>query len=192
VAAEPSNEAVIRSIRHIGVLVAILLSGGCAIASDTPDHQFSFNAGIESPEIEVLDYRYGNSKLPSASNPDYLRAEGSSLQGTNIHGPMLRGDFLYVKWRVKATGRVYEDRVDLRHRLPVNLTDYQIHFVVKGAQLYVNLISPERISGNCPYANFEESKEAIKKVESRDMVLFMYCYRKVSLIYPDRHNANNS
>ncbi len=54
---------------------------------------------------------------------------------------MLRGDVLYVKWRNKASGQIYEDTVDLRRRLPANITDQRIHFMVKGPQLYVYLIS---------------------------------------------------
>jgi len=54
---------------------------------------------------------------------------------------MLRGDFLYVKWRNKGTGQVYEDNVDLRQRLPANIVDHRIHFIIKGSKLYVYLIS---------------------------------------------------
>jgi len=63
---------------------------------------------------------------------------------------MLRGDFLYVKWRIKSTGQVYEDTVDLRRRLPADITDHRIHFIVKGPQLYVYLITPERRPPDMP------------------------------------------
>lgn len=56
---------------------------------------------------------------------------------------MPRGDTLYVKWRIKASGAVHEDTVDLRKRMPSDITDHRIHFVVKGPQLYVYLISPQ-------------------------------------------------
>jgi hypothetical protein len=79
-----------------------------------------------------------------AKNPDYLLKEGRSLQGAGIRGEMRRGDFLYVKWRIKSTGQVYEDIVDLRHRLPADITNHRIHFIIKGPQLYVYLITPER------------------------------------------------
>jgi hypothetical protein len=55
---------------------------------------------------------------------------------------MLRGDALYVKWRNKATGQVYQDTVDLTHRLPADLAGQRIHFTIKGPQLYIYLISP--------------------------------------------------
>jgi hypothetical protein len=57
---------------------------------------------------------------------------------------MLRGDFLYVKWRIDSTGQVYEDTVDLKSRLPRDITNHEIYFIVKGTQLVVYLITPER------------------------------------------------
>jgi len=59
-------------------------------------------------------------------------------------GPIQRGDFLYVKWREKSTGSIYEDTVDLRQRLPADIKDHRIHFMIRGPQLYVFLISPQR------------------------------------------------
>ena len=56
---------------------------------------------------------------------------------------MLRGDFLYVKWRIKSTGMVYEDTVDLRNRLPADIKDHRVTFIIRGPQLYVYLIPPE-------------------------------------------------
>lgn len=63
---------------------------------------------------------------------------------------MLRGDFLYVKWRNERTGQVYEDTVDLRQRLPADIAKHRIHFIIKGPQLYVYLISPEPRPPNMP------------------------------------------
>ena len=56
---------------------------------------------------------------------------------------MLRGDFLYVKWRIKSTGMVYEDTVDLRNRLPADIKDHRVTFIIRGPHLYVYLIPPE-------------------------------------------------
>ena len=63
-------------------------------------------------------------------------------------GAMPRGDFLYVKWRIKDSMKPgeyvgdFQDRVDLKSRLPVDISDCGIHFVVKEQQLYVYLIPP--------------------------------------------------
>lgn len=82
---------------------------------------------------------------------------------------MLRGEFLYVKWRLKSTGQVYEDNVDLRQRLPDDIKDHRVHFIIHGAQLYIYLITPERRTKDEPAIGPE-----------------MYRYRKTILIYPDQ------
>jgi hypothetical protein len=64
---------------------------------------------------------------------------GRSNQATHTHGAISLGDSLYVKWRVRSTGEVFEDTVDLKSRLPKEMEDQRIYFVVKGSQLYVYL-----------------------------------------------------
>jgi len=130
-------------LRGLAFVAAAWLLGACAAGPQFVDHAFGFNAVADSPDIEILDYRYGDSKQPGASNPEDLRREGRAIQATGIHGPMARGDSLYVKWRLKRTGQVYEDSVDLRRRLPADITDHRVYFMVRGAQLYVYLVPPE-------------------------------------------------
>ncbi len=106
-------------------------------------HSFEFDLRHESPGIDVLDYQYGDGKqigtrmyISPKDPPAVERQSGTT-------GNIPRGEFLYVKWRINATGEIYEDRVDLRNRLPTDITDYTITFFMKGPQLYVYLISPE-------------------------------------------------
>ncbi len=54
---------------------------------------------------------------------------------------MILGDTLFVKWRIKATGEVLEDTVNLKSRLPRDITDHKIYFVIQGRQLFVYLVS---------------------------------------------------
>lgn len=126
------------------VLTVCMALTACATGPVLPDHAFSFDAVRESPDAEVLNYRYGDSRMLAAHAQEGDLQRGTVRQGTNINGPMLRGDFLYVKWRIKRSGKEYEDRVDLRSLLPADIQDHRIHFVIKGPQLYVYLISPER------------------------------------------------
>ena len=86
-------------MRGFAALAAGSVLGACAAGPQVVDHAFGFNAVSDSPDIEILDYRYGDSKLPSAGNPENLRRAGRSIQATGIHGPMARGESLYVKWR---------------------------------------------------------------------------------------------
>lgn len=141
-----------RSIRRIlraGALVvaAFLLSVavvGCAAGPRLVDHGFAFDAISDSPGIDVLDYRYGESKAPGARMPDWVKRDIGKSGGTNTNGPMLLGDSLYVKWRINATGEVVEQTIDLRNRLPREMTNHKIHFVIKQRELFVYVISPEK------------------------------------------------
>lgn len=114
-----------------------------------PNHQFSFDTRQDSPDVEVLDYQYSNSRHAGVRPERERVAMGQTFWGEGISGSILRGDFLYVKWRVKKHGTLlpeylgtYEDRVDLRSRLPADITGLRIHFVIRGPQLYVYLIWP--------------------------------------------------
>lgn len=116
-----------------------------------PAHSFGFDTLLDSPDVEVMDYQYSNSRH-NGIRPERERvAMGQTFVGTGIFGSILRGDFLYVKWRVKKPGSPfgaeeylgpYEDRVDLKSRLPADITNLRIHFIIQGEQLYVYLIWP--------------------------------------------------
>ena len=110
------------------------------VAAELVDHAFGFDMWYDGQDAEVLDYRYGESKLPVRA-PEAAVREGKPLMSTYVSGPMRRGESLYVKWRNKNTGEIYEDTVDLRERLPEEIAGHKIHFMIKGAQLYVYLIS---------------------------------------------------
>ena len=105
-------------------------------------HSFEFNANWDSPDIEVLDYKYGNSKNPGTHPPDWAIESGKIAQRSATGGYMQVGEFLYVKWKIKGNDQIYQENVDLRNRLPPNIDDNTIYFVIKGSQLYVYLISP--------------------------------------------------
>jgi len=133
------------------VFLALILSG--CVSQTMVNHSFEFNAKWESPEIEILNYCYGLSDsrrncqgtLDSHGvgvNDETLKS-GVIPQQTSITGNLFRGDFLYVKWRIKDTGEILEDTVDLRDCLPRDIKDHRIHFMVKRNQLYVYLVSPK-------------------------------------------------
>jgi hypothetical protein len=132
-------------------LIALLTGiASCAAIGAEPKlyfHSFSFNVINDAkkygqPDVDVLDYTYGDSHQLGTRVSKEEREMSSVFNLNAIAGPMPRGEFLYVKWRVKATGEVYEDRVDLRHRLPADVTNYGIRFLIDGAQLYVFALPP--------------------------------------------------
>ncbi|HEY6895941.1 MAG TPA: hypothetical protein VI279_01665 [Rhodocyclaceae bacterium] len=161
-----------RQIRWLAFPVLLALAG-CALGPPLTNHSFSYDAFNDSPDAEILNYRYGDSRQPGARGDEEIANWGHVGQRGSINGRMLRGDFLYVKWRIRKTGQVYEDTVDLRSRLPQSITDHTIHFVVKGPQLYVYLISPERRPADWPPNGPR-----------------MFQYLKVYTIYPDQSKSH--
>ncbi|HTR34995.1 MAG TPA: hypothetical protein VMH80_03785 [Bryobacteraceae bacterium] len=128
-------------------------------------HNFNFGSvGIpENTGVEILAYQYGDSKVPGTYE------EGHNLRWTNVGGRMPVADFLYVKWRVLATGTVYENRVNLKRRLPSNMENKTIHFIVDGPKINVYLIINKE--GNKP--------------GSPDCPVHLYFHNKCTRIYPD-------
>ena len=125
-------------------LFALLAVAACATGAATVRHSLEFDTRKDGQHAVVLDYRYGPSALPVRA-PDWVVAEGRGIAFNAVGGPMARGDFLHVKWRGTETGRVYEDNVDLRRRLPPDITDHVIYFMLRGEQLHVYLVSPEGV-----------------------------------------------
>lgn len=131
--------------RAFPIAIPMLLAVACGLIAsacrgETVDHTFEFNAMRDSPGIEILDYRYGESNLPLLKNPDYLARQGRAHQQTAVTGLIERPQSLYVKWRVIAEDRIYEDNVDLQARLPRSLHDSIVYFLVNGSQLYVFVV----------------------------------------------------
>jgi hypothetical protein len=127
-----------------------LLMAGCASGPARVDHGFGFDAVADSPGIDVLDYRYGTSLAPGAHMPASVREKGGASGGSRTYGPMVRGDTLYVRWRVRATGVVRDETVDLRARLPRDMADHMVYFVAQADQLQVYLVTPQRRAAGDP------------------------------------------
>lgn len=135
---------------NVFCLLSLAALSACAVGPRLVDHSFGFDAVAESPDIDVLDYRYGQSTAPGARMPEWAKTSIGKSGGTNTNGPMLVGDTLYVKWRLKSTGEVLEDTVSLAGRLPSDITNHRVYFVVEGRQLNVYLVSPDRRSPDMP------------------------------------------
>lgn len=133
------------------IAIAALASSlvACAVGPRQVWQQFTFSGDFDGWDrtIDLLAYEYGTNDRMTKNSVDKPRGpvwkDGSSIAPTtNINGPMPVGEFLYVRWRVKATGQVYEERVDLRERLPADMKDHGLTFVIDGPQLYVYVITP--------------------------------------------------
>lgn len=143
----------VKGIQHLAMALLLTLVLGlvaCASGPKLVDHSFGFDVLADSPDVALLDYRYGTSNQPGARPPDWTLKEGRIRQQVGISGEMILGDTLYAKWRIKSTGEVLEDTVDLKSRLPRDITKHEIYFVIQGRQVYVYLVSPERRPADIP------------------------------------------
>jgi hypothetical protein len=90
---------------------------------------------------------------------------------------MTVGDSLYVKWRLKETGEVFEKTVDLKGLLPREMKDQRVCFYIIGAQLYIYIAdtsflpvgAPNQIAPGTP-----------------DQTLPYTYHTKYRIIYPDQ------
>lgn len=154
------------------VLAVTLTLGACATGAQQVSHDFSFDGQYDgwAKTIDLLEYSYGDKYFAtrnSLTNRDDSLYKGESSLGARkgVNGPMPVGDFMYVKWRIKATGEVLEDRVDLRDRLPREMKDHGLTFVIDGRQLYLYIVTPE------PKRPFD-SPPILKTARSRTYVTY--------------------
>lgn len=104
-------------------------------------HGLSYNQAVDMPGVDILDCLYGDG-LGAHTQKEVDAGQARRGENCGTAGTMPIGDFLYVKWRDKATGKVYEDKVDLRKRLPSPKEMYgtDIYFLIDENQLYVYLV----------------------------------------------------
>lgn len=125
-----------------GLLVGLAGMTGCASQPKVADHSFSFHGWNDgwADTVDLLAYNYGGKmrQLSDQVRPDQT---GVGYQ-TGTHGVIPVGDFLYVKWRLRTSGEVFERTVDLKGKLPEDMKDHEITFVIDGGDLYVFLVTP--------------------------------------------------
>ena len=139
------------------LIAALLLCGSTLIAcASGPDqqkiysYQIHWNVATDAPvygkpEVKVLDFAYGVANQFDIIPDKWLRnsfcADGCcDAVPMGINAPL--GDYLYFKWRVIATGEVFEDRVDLSKRLPQDMNNRGLYVLIAGTKLYVYLFPP--------------------------------------------------
>lgn len=129
-------------------LIAFLQA--CAVKPKEVWQKFTFDGQNDgwAETVDLLEYAYGDgygmvqNSIFNPRNSNYKELSSLPAQ-TGINGSMPVGEFLYVKWRVRATKQIYEERIDLRQRLPANMADHGLTFVIDGSQLYAYVITPK-------------------------------------------------
>ncbi len=111
---------------------------------------FSFGDYGENADIEILNVFYGIPNCPVNYDSTYDPYNGKPMQGTHMGGIHRRAWQLDVKWRIKSTGQEYEENIELRNRLPKDMTNHHLHFSIEGSQITVYLITPERRPPDMP------------------------------------------
>lgn len=153
---------VVRRLLVAALLICAL--GACAMPPLKPWHSFSFNGWSDkwADQADLLEYDYGGKYRMVRGKV----ASGQSGVGyvNNVNGPMPVGDFLYVRWRLKGSNEIFEDKVDLRDLLPGNMQDHGLTFVIDRQQLYVYLITP--------LAKHESDRPLLKTTKSRYYVTY--------------------
>ena len=134
---------------RVAIVCLALSLFACATGPAQPWHSFSFDGNFDKwdDEADLLAYSYGDQYhmvRNSIDNPRSAVFKGMARlpTSTGVNGPMPVGEFLYVKWRIKSTGEVIEDKVDLRNLLPRNMFEHKVTFVIDGRQLIVYLVTP--------------------------------------------------
>jgi hypothetical protein len=93
------------------------------------------------------------------------------------------GDSLYAQWRVRATGQVFERTVELTRPLPSDIRDHTVYFVIDDEQLYVFLVSPEKLTPNhCP--TDPDARRNARRAKPLERVLSRFCFLKIVQLYP--------
>lgn len=137
----------LQMFRFLAAALFIAVTGSCATGPKLVDHSFSINGWYDgwAKEADLLEYRYGDQyNMLQKKNEEGL---GYSV---GVSAAMPVAEFLYVRWRLKATGEVIEDRVDLRQRLPKDMVRQELTFVIDGRQLYVYIVTQTPITQILP------------------------------------------
>ena len=109
------------------------LLAACAVGGPRVYHlELSFDFFITNRDMEVLDYQFGDSGQLGSQMADFIGSQmadfrkqsgkGVGRLGAGIYIP--KPEFVYVKWRNKETGKIYEDRASIF--LPDDIDDYEI------------------------------------------------------------------
>ncbi len=163
----------------IAIFIPLSFFSGCATGEKGYYVCLDFDTRHDSPEVEVLDYHYGECNHYGICANRRRVANGESFDKTCWCGSYARGKTLYVKWLVKETGTIYEDTVDLDKRMPRDVNLYLIRFVIRYDQLFVYLVPPP---GDWPAIALKDPITEGKSAWTRKFII----YPDHPTTYPDR------
>lgn len=179
-------------MRTIGVVFLACAMSSCAMR-DPPFrmeqrfafHSFGFDARSDSPDVEILDFKYGGSNVHGLRGcPRHFAKCERVAQLSHVGGEIEVGDELYVKWRIKSTGEILEDAVPLRTLLPSSMNMQSIYFTVDRDRLFIFLIGPDRLDPSP--CSVGDKRTLGSSPRATDRVISMYCHRPIVVLYPEK------
>jgi hypothetical protein len=174
----------IKTLRFFAVSLLLLILAACAISSNRTHHSFQLDPSRESVGIDLLFYRYGSANEFGLRTSKADAEQGVISPGIGMSGVLPVGDDLYVKWRDKKTGQIYEDTVDLKSRLPSSMYKQELHPIIEGSQLYVYLISYEPVRDVMSMEDVERIRRTHKTL--REKAFSFRLRNRVIQIYPEK------
>jgi hypothetical protein len=146
--------SLLKTLRFVFALLFAVALVACASGPKVALHTFTCDGYSDTnrwiDKVDLLAYSYGdhgpNQLRENADDPRtkwLLNNVGkTSLTCGGVGGFIPVGDFLYVKWRIKETGEILEERVDLRARLPQKMDHHKLTFSIDERQLHVYVVTP--------------------------------------------------
>ena len=131
-------------------LILALILAACTLDTFSIYHRFEFDLRRDDQHALILDYKYlDGDKLLESGNEAYV-TDGSGFKVCNsgIYAP--KGTSLYVKWRDETNGTIYEDNVNMKKTLPVNMVEKTIYLMIRGPQLYIYVVPKDEPDNRRP------------------------------------------
>lgn len=102
----------------------------------------------DRPTITVIDYQYSANGKVFEQWSESLKAEGRNPGEGGYYGYRPVVEKLYVKWKLLATGEVFEETADLREKLPQSMEQKKLHFIVWDKTLHIYISDRIKLSKN--------------------------------------------
>ena len=115
----------------LAILLLLLLCMLTACAMGGPRVyilELSFDFFYTNPDMEVLDYEFGDSGQTMTQMAGFMKRGGHARQRLSAGAYIPKPEYVYAKWRNMQTGEVFEERANLKGRLPDGIDDYEITF----------------------------------------------------------------
>ena|SRR5947209_3424438 len=159
----------IQAVAWLSIALGLTL-GACGIAPGYAWQGIEYQTpffGVN--DVDILDWQYGEhgyvdeaqQRLPRARKSYVER--GIPVNPGGMGGVFPVGDFLYVKWRDKATGEIHEEKADLHGRLPRDMNNRGLVWMIDQGRLNIYVFPPLEVKDVTGRATTTVGHAAIRK-----------------------------